>query len=422
VFNRYYDPRALETSYQETRFDKPHNFVLEDLVAGGVPLLLARFFLLTAIAVEAFRLRDRLRGPVVAAALCAYVFRNLFAFDTIGPLLALALVAAWVDGAYREERGAAAGAAAHVTRQAPSGARAAAWFAVGAALVAAYVLNIRPLEATVDQYWGFQYFAAGKPDLAVASFKRAVGAATPYRWNFARDYATAVAEAHFYNPRLVAPEDVRDALAAMETVAAEHPWDAYNHYALVDLYNQTSDLDPPNHAAAAEREAAIALRLSPQRQEVYFSLAKTKSLEGDNAAALELLDEALELDPKVADAHFYYGLIAFVGHDAERGYSEIKQAIALGRAWKNSDEPRVVANFFADASHLDEAIDLYRRALGIRPTDQEAKIKLGIAYFLKGDRANARRYIEEVARDVDLTKSPSYGELEPVLRELGITP
>ena len=142
------------------------------------------------------------------------------------------------------------------------------------------------------------------------------------------------------------------AIQKMEGVAAAHPYDAYNHYLLVDIYNLAYDIDPQRYLAAAETQAKIALTLSPNRQEILFSLAKTKSLENDNAAAFALAKQAFDLDPKVADSHFYYGMLAFATGKPEIGYQEVKAALALRRGWHNFYEARVACDYFADANHL----------------------------------------------------------------------
>ncbi len=414
VFNKYYDPRALEANYQETRFDKPHNFVFEYLVVGGLPLALAYGAVFAALFWEAWRLRERLLGKILIAAGIAYAARNFFVFETLGPLLMWGIVLGLADGWYAHGETPRASA---MPRKIPL------YMADAAVVIASvpiYFLNILPLTMSHYQFLGFNYFLNNRPEQAVQSFRRAFTVWSPYAWGLKRDYAIAVAEAYFYNPERIPREEAWRALRAMEEVAREHPRDAYNHYALVDMYNQLSDLDPEALLPLAEREAEIALRLSPNRQEVYFSLAKTKSLQGENVAALALLKKALALAPKVADAHFYYGLIAYALGDAETGYAEIKQALALGKKWKKYHEPRVVGNFFADSGHLDEAIELYAEAIKMEPGDLEARAKLGIAYFIKGDTAHARQYLEEVSRRADLRESPSFDSLKPILDKLGI--
>jgi tetratricopeptide (TPR) repeat protein len=244
---------------------------------------------------------------------------------------------------------------------------------------------------------------------------------TPYRWIFARDYAAAVSEAYFYRPETMPQEEVLQALLAMQEAVREHPEDAYNHYAFLDMLNQTSDLNPEEWLARAEEEAAIALRLSPNRQQVLFSLAKTKFLKGEKQEGLRLIEYALELNPNVPDAYFYYGVLLFDLGELERGYEALQKALVLGRRWKNYHEPRVAANYFADSGHLAEAIELYKTAIAMAGGDDlEAQVKLGVAYFLLGQREEARAEIGRVIEKVNLRESPSYEDLEPILQELGL--
>lgn len=415
VFNKYYDPRTLETNYLETRFDKPHNVLFEDLVTGGVLLFVARIALLAALLYCSWKHKDDLWGPAAVAALSAYIARSIFVFDTTGPLLGLVLVAGFAAGG--SMAGVPSEAASHAKRRIPAS-------VVGGAVVASlaliYALNISTVIASGEQFWGFGYFTNGRPVLAIKSFRSAIERWTPYRWNLERDYAAAITEAYFNNSGLVRPDDVRTAIKTMEKVRDEHPEDAFNHYMLVDLYNEASDIDPDTYLKNALREGAIALQQSPNRQEVYFSLAKTYTLMGDNKKALELLEAAITVAPAVPDGHFFYGLILYSDGEPERGYAEIEKALELGRKWKNFNEPRVVANFFANSGHLDEAIGLYKKALEMKPKDLEAKIKLGVAYFVKGDKDRAKQYILEVANDFDLNKSPSYNDLKPILQALKI--
>jgi tetratricopeptide (TPR) repeat protein len=379
---------------------------------------------------ECARLADGLFGSILIASIVAYLIRSAFAFDTIGPLLMLYVLIGAVNGLRSIEtasRENVPSAGKNVTVK--KGGSRDIYFGIpiacmSIAILIAYFLNYRSLEATYHQYYGFKYFQANRVPQALASFKRAVGISTPYAANLERDYATMVAETYFYNPDKVPGEEAVRAVQAMEHVAREHPQDAFYHYALVDMYNQISAIDPAKYIALAEREAEIALELSPDRQEVYFSLAKTKSLKGDFEGAFKLLEYALALAPKVPDAHFYYGIVAFASGKPDIGYEQIKQTIALGRAWQNENEPRVAANFFADNGYIDEAIELYKISLGMRE-DPETRIKIGVAYFFNGDRAHAIEYISRGLSDLratgaDITQSLMYQDFLPILQELGI--
>ncbi len=463
VFNKHYDPKVLEISYGETRFDKPHNFVMEYLVSGGVPLLVAYFGLFGLFLLESWRLKDRLWTGIAIATITAYAVSDIFVFETIGGVLMLYLLFGFVNGKYAErntphdpvekksekeknnaESRLRGGILPHISY---------GCLAIG--LICVYGMNILSLEASYDQYLGFNNIVNGHQAAGVGNFRDAIATWSPYRWNFERDFAAEVAQIYFYNPGYISDADVRDGMAAMEDSRDAHPLDAYNHYALIDMYNEVSALRPPGpqtFLCEAEREAKIALTLSPNRQEIFFSLAKTKSIEGSenitecdgqpieggtgNGAALDILKKALDLDPKVPEAHFYYGLLAFaigdasVDYDIPRmtlGYNELETAIQMGRKWKNYYEPRAVADYFADFSnatrdpkYLDQAIELYKEALDMQPGDAETEIKLGVAYYVKGDPDSARKNLLDAGKKFDFTKSADYGHLKPILDALGI--
>jgi len=69
---------------------------------------------------------------------------------------------------------------------------------------------------------------------------------------------------------------------------------------------------------------------------------------------------------------------------------------------------------------MDEAIGLYQTTLDMQPNDTETQVKLGVAYFYKGNNDKAKQYLEEAALNFDFTKSAAYGQLKPILDALGI--
>ncbi len=421
VFNKYYDPRALEYDYVETRFDKPHNFFMEYLVSGGVVLTLGFLFMLGALLYEARLRKENIFYPMFMAAIAAFLVQNLFIFDTLGPALMLFLFFGFVDGDFANSK---KKMTAEPEKRSPAAINAFAFAACAmAALVLTYQFNFLTVQASNYEWNAFNDFSQGRQQDSINNFRAALGVWSPYKWNYGRDFAANVITAYFYSQGAISDNEALLALSFMEETKNEHPLDAYNHYALVDMYNEVSDIDPGKFLPLAEKEAAIALDLSPNRQEVYFSMAKTKHLEGDKKAALELAKHALDLDPKVPDAHFYYGLLLFSDGDFANGYKEVKEAISLGRRWKNFYEPRTIAGFFGDfepPKHLDEAIDLYKIAFSMEPDDLETQIKLGIAYYFKSDFANAQDYLNKAATRFDFRNSPAFSELKPILDQLRV--
>lgn len=424
IYDHYYDPRTLDFSYSETHSDKPHNFFLEYANSGGIFLLAAFIFLLWAGAYEAIKQKDKLWSSIFLASVVSYVSGQFFFFETIGPLLMLYLFLGATDGAFREKSEEIIETAENFEKF--NGKNKISGAVLGTCLVLAvipvYTVNIQSLMASHYQYDGFQNFLNQEIFLGLRSFNTSISIWSPYSWNFKRDYAIAVAGQYFNYPGTVADEDALKAIRAMEEVRDEHPQDAFNHYALVNLYNEVAAIDKKEFTAKAEKEAKEALEISPNRQETYFYLAKTKTIEGDYAGALSILKNILEKSPNVPDAHFYYGIMAFATGDQVNGYKEIKKAINMKREWVNFKEPRTVAGFFADSGHLKEAIELYKTAWGMSEhSDVETEIKLGAAYFYDNQYDQARFYLGDAVKKFDIEKSQSYKDIEPILNRLGIS-
>ena len=102
------------------------------------------------------------------------------------------------------------------------------------------------------------------------------------------------------------------------------------------------------------------------------------------------------------------------------GLDELHRAITLGRTPKNAGEAHVVASYLGEAGFYKEAISYYDLALGFKPDDIEARMKLGLVYYFDKQYDKARILIKEVMQTEDLKKSPQYPALQPILRELGL--
>jgi len=252
----------------------------------------------------------------------------------------------------------------------------------------------------------------------IVEFKKGVDGWSMYRDGYAKDYARAVADAFFYKRGTVTKDDALLVIRELEAVSVAHPKDAFYHNMLLDVYGKFSSLDAQYLDRAIEH-AQAALALSPNRQETYFGWAKALSSKGDNKGGLELTKKALDLDPEVAESNFYYGLMAYINEMYDEGYKHVRKGIDGGRPWKNSAEPRVVANFFTDDKRFGEAITLYQKSLEMRD-DPETRARLARAYFLSGDRESAKKEFGQAMKQKDLSKSSAWSDFAPIISQLGL--
>ncbi|MDP3948807.1 MAG: O-antigen ligase family protein, partial [bacterium] len=416
AFNKYYDPSSLRANFQETRFDKPHNFILEYMVSGGILLLLAFLFLSSAFLWQAFRSGEILWAQVAVAAFIAYFIRNLFVFDTIGPLFLFYLFMSATDAKYTDKTEQKSSSFSR-KRESMTG-----QFVLGASVLAVIALSLGvslpTLASAYHQRNGFQYFLQNKIPEAIGEFKKGIDGRSMYRDGYVRDYARTVTDAFFYKRGAVTKDDALLVIRELEAVSIAHPKDAFYHNTLLDVYSKFSSLDA-RYLDRAIEHAQAALALSPNRQETYFGWAKALSSKGDNKGGLELTKKALDLDPEVAESNFYYGLMAYINEMYDEGYKHVRKGIDGGRPWKNSAEPRVVANFFTDDKHFGEAITLYQKSLEMRD-DPETRARLARAYFLSGDRESAKKEFGQAMKQKDLSKSSAWSDFAPIVSQLGL--
>src|ERR1051325_3011562 len=158
VFNKHYDPKLLGNTFDDTFWDKPHNVLVEQFVTGGAIGFLLYVLMFFAIFRELSRFRENgehSAKPFFIAMLAAYIFQNLLVFDTMGSILMLFLTLAFVDHEYSRS----------AAKELPAVKQASLGFVAFTALIPAifliYFLNVRPLIALGDYYWGINYFLTG---------------------------------------------------------------------------------------------------------------------------------------------------------------------------------------------------------------------------------------------------------------------
>ena len=108
------------------------------------------------------------------------------------------------------------------------------------------------------------------------------------------------------------PEGFRQAVDYFKRAIAEDPGYALGYSGLADSFSmmRVYDPDPPPDVLIQARAAALhALKLDPQLAEAHASLGTVLIMNGDPAAAEAELKRAIDLEPRYATAHHWYGLL-----------------------------------------------------------------------------------------------------------------
>jgi adenylate cyclase len=159
-----------------------------------------------------------------------------------------------------------------------------------------------------------------------------------------------------------------------------------NAYVLLPFY--TGNARRSDSYAKAKEAALKALQLDPKVAEAHVALGKLNFFHMDLAESMREYQRAIELKPNYATAH------QWLGNDSLISLARFDEAIAEGKRAVELDPLSPIIN--ADlgitlylARRYDDAIEQLRKTLAIDPTFFYAHYNLGTALQLKGDLAGA---------------------------------
>ena len=139
----------------------------------------------------------------------------------------------------------------------------------------------------------------------------------------------------------------------------------------------------------AERAFGIVTKLDPKYADGWVNVARARVQEGNTDAAKPVLEKALELNPDLASAHYFYGLALKADGDYGGAYSQFARAAA------RYPNDRVNRNqmgrmLFLQRKYRD-AVREYERTLSVDPEDLEAHYNLMLCYRGLGSNELAAR-------------------------------
>jgi tetratricopeptide (TPR) repeat protein len=123
--------------------------------------------------------------------------------------------------------------------------------------------------------------------------------------------------------------------------------------------------------------------LTPDREEIYLSLAYFYEEDNKTAQAIAVLTEGLEKVPRPVELHFRLAVLYEKTKNRDESIVQIKKVLELDP--KNPDAQNFLGYTYADMGiHLDEAEKLIRAALLAKPDSGHIIDSLGWLFFRKG--------------------------------------
>ncbi len=202
-------------------------------------------------------------------------------------------------------------------------------------------------------------------------------------------------------------EGLGKAIQYFQQAIAEDGTYAAAHSGLADCLSNLSWLcfvSPENGCGKAKELALRALEMNPSLAETHASLAwATLLYDHDFRAAEGEFERSVELNPRYAHAHHWFGFYLGLTGRYEEGYTELKRAIRLDPHFSNMHFGLGFVSLYA--RRYDHAIEEFEKTLELDPNSAQAHWGLGSAYLCKSlhERAiAAHRKAVELSRDAPI--------------------
>jgi tetratricopeptide (TPR) repeat protein len=139
--------------------------------------------------------------------------------------------------------------------------------------------------------------------------------------------------------------------------------------------------------------------------------------EYEELAAKELA-QALDLDPKIPQAHYLIGIMAIFRNDLAKGMDELRQEIAINPGFAMAHYK--LGDAYTRREDWDNAIPALERSVWLNPDYSGPYILLGKSYFKKKDLGSAEGMLKRAVR-LDPLNYQAHYMLGQVLMEAGKT-
>lgn len=381
VFNKYYDPRLWR---QEVWFDRSHNVFLDWLMAAGV-LGLAAYVAVYAVAlVFVLRRRPDSRAfspgeqSLLLGLLAAYFIHNFFVFDHLVSYILFLTLLGYLHYRTRPQL------------PVPPPARPNSALVAGASIVAIIVIGVgftsavwRPLRANAAL---LQALAASTPDQQLTAFRRALKPRTYGEGEIAEQLAAFAGSlaARSEVPAAMRAEALRLATSTFEDVLARGGKnDARKELLYGSFLVNINELE--SGIAHLERSRT----LSPQKQIIMIELGRADIRVGHIPLGLQLMADAVALDPTNVDARKAYGLMLL-----KLGQTALATSVLAPVPAAQIDLDPNFVNYYVSIKQFAKALPYFKAQAEAAPGDFQRQLTLAALYYEIGRRPEAIAVME----------------------------
>jgi O-antigen ligase/tetratricopeptide (TPR) repeat protein len=381
AFNKYYNPESLRYSYYETWFDRSHSVIFDTLSTGGVVGTVSYFGLFAVgwfLLVGAWRkgITDKHVLLFLTLIIAVYLVQNLFVFDHPASYLYIYFTMGILLSIIADDKREAEPKYAFTPFS---------FFVIAAGagvlfLIFFFSTSIKTYNAATGIIMAEGEFVQNYP-MGLNHYKELMKMDTP----FIDDMRAVMAKRVLQIPQgqlKKTPEYSEAVLFARQEMVKQveaRNIDVYDYLVLGQIDTAMAELDV-RYLQSADTFFGRARELSPKRQQIYYTWAKNKLMEGDAKAAEEMLKDALSYDTEVPDSYWYLGMVYDSQNRREDAWEYMLKALDKRYTWKTINEIYYLIGLGETLGKYQDLVRVYEAGINMQPS---AELYLGQAKVYK---------------------------------------
>ncbi len=179
---------------------------------------------------------------------------------------------------------------------------------------------------------------------------------------------------------------------AFEQAVKYNDEDAMYHYHLGKAYLLSEKLD------MAQKELERAVELEPRLFKAHFHLGEVHAKKDRPKEAAEAWTQAAKLNPSFGKPFFELGKLYYLWDYHQEAIQVLQAGTQAKDAEDLTDIYYQLGMAYESLTQHDKAVEAYKSAIAERADNLQAKLRLGMVYAEKGDKDNARKYLEEFVK------------------------
>jgi len=409
LFNEYFPARYYLFAPTETYFDRAHNQFLNVLAESGIlalllylgfPVLLG-WYLIQGYRNKRFELGEFL---LFSGLIVAYFVHLFFVFDDIQSLLFFVALLGIIEFRYYGSVVHTSVDAGAVHRKKTARSMLVA-IIILLALYSAVHLNFNVVRAA--GYSG-KAFLSQDSNESIENYRRALAVNlipsenavlnfSEYLIGLSEKQGDIQAQSSFKTNVVAAFSEAEQALLRE---IEKKPNDVIFYVKLGQLNNTWFLLDNEvSHLSKAIAYVERGMPLSLERIQLYLILGESYVLAGESEKAVEVLEQAVRLEPKFSATYYYLGRALLTNGQLEEAYDAIVNKAFIERNYhpENNTIAFVLAEEMATAGEYKKMVMVYQYLIVFEPRSARVYSALAIAYVLADQPEDAIRAAQKAA-------------------------